>query len=328
MRFLNEIQLQQFELEGYLIVEGILDPGEDIEKLEAEYSEVLNREAQKNESPESELDSGENLPFLERFTTMFLNETVTHQCLDICLPPNFDEDTPLHMGPTVFHRILRNPRILDIVEDLIGPEIYSNAVQHIRVKPPQRMIPLDKQNALITATDWHQDIGVIDAEADNSEVISVWVAVTDATVENGCLVAIPGSHKKGLVQHCRTSPQSVNHALVSIRSDLLDEEKSIPLPVPAGAAIFFQKTLMHAALPNKSDTVRWSFDLRYNPVGQPSGRSWYPGFIARSKKNPESELRDAGKWKEMWLQARSRMVKIGVAGRPFTRWSPDDIGCA
>ncbi len=328
MKQLSESQLNHFEQNGYLIVEGILDPEEDIKLLEAEYSEVLDREAQKNESSEGELDSGENLPFLERFTTMFLNETVTHQSLDICLPPNFDEDTPIHMGPAVFHRVLRNPRILDIVEDLIGPEIYSNAVQHIRIKPPERKIPLDKHNALITATGWHQDIGVIDPEADHTEVISVWVAVSDATVENGCLVAIPGSHKKGLVQHCRTSPQSVNHALVAIRSDLMHEEKSIPLPVPAGTAIFFQKTLMHAALPNMSDTVRWSFDLRYNPVGQPNGRSWYPGFIARSKNNPESELRDAEEWKEMWLQARSRMVKTGVAGRPFTRWSPDDIGCA
>ena len=47
---------------------------------------------------------------------------------------------------------------------------------------------------------------------------------------------------------------------------------------------------MHSSLPNLSENIRWSLDLRYNPIGQPTGRAWFPGFIARSKSKPESEM--------------------------------------
>ncbi len=328
MNRLTQDQLQQFNQDGYLVVEGILDPEEDIKILEEEYSAVLDREAKRLQSEGKQTASGDSMSFLERFTCMILEGNLTHQALDICLPPKFEEDTPMHMGPAVFNHILRNPRILDVIEQLLGPEIYSNAVQHIRVKPPQRTVPVEMQNPLLSATGWHQDLGVIDPEADKSEVISVWVAVTEATVENGCLVVIPGSHKGELVPHCPDGEKHGNHQPSTIPDKFLDKGKSRPLPIPQGATIFFQKTLMHSALANESDTVRWSFDLRYNPVGQPNGRSWYPGFVARSRENPDSELRDAIKWKEMWVQARSRMVQTGVAGRPFTRWSPDHPGCA
>ena len=48
---------------------------------------------------------------------------------------------------------------------------------------------------------WHQDAGVLRPEADHHLLVTVWVPLTTATVENGCLVVLPGSHKHGLRRH-------------------------------------------------------------------------------------------------------------------------------
>ena len=62
----------------------------------------------------------------------------------------------------------------------------------------------------------------------------------------------------------------------------------------------------HSSLSNNSDDVRVSLDLRYNPTGQPTGRPEFPGFVARSRRDPSSELRDPEAWKQLKLLALER----------------------
>jgi hypothetical protein len=83
---------------------------------------------------------------------------------------------------------------------------------------------------------------------------------------------------------------------------------------------------LHCSLPNKSNHIRWSFDLRYNPTGQPTGRGAFPGFIARSDADPASELRDPGIWTDLWLEAR-RALADGDTPR-FNRWDANAPVCA
>ncbi len=71
---------------------------------------------------------------------------------------------------------------------------------------------------------------------------------------------------------------------------------------------------MHASLSNISDNIRWSFDLRYNPIGQDTGREIFPGFVARSRDNISSEFRDANKWKDLWEDTRIKMSEINQDG--------------
>ena len=67
---------------------------------------------------------------------------------------------------------------------------------------------------------------------------------------------------------------------------------------------------MHGSLSNISDNIRWSFDLRYNPIGQDTGREIFPGFIARSNNDSSNEFRDSKKWKILWEETRKKMSKI------------------
>jgi phytanoyl-CoA hydroxylase len=94
-----------------------------------------------------------------------------------------------------------------------------------------------------------------------------------------------------------------------------------------GDVLFVHKLTLHNSLPNLSDEVRISFDLRYNPIGQPTGRDAFPGFVARSRRRPESELRDPEEWSRAWIEARRQLADVGY-DRPFNRWRADEPVCA
>ncbi|MFC3394252.1 phytanoyl-CoA dioxygenase family protein [Brenneria rubrifaciens] len=241
------------------------------------------------------------------------------QSLDITLPveDTIRKDSPLYLDETIF-RLLRHPRLLDAIEQIIGPEIYSVPVQHMRIKPPQKNITQETRSHTLTLTGktfWHQDLAVVTPDADRTSMLGVWLPINEATEENGCLIVVPGSHKGGLVHHC-DKPH-----LQGIPDELVGED-FVALPVRPGDAIFLHPLTMHASLANASRGGRWSFDLRYCPTGQPTGREWFPGFVARSRNNPVSELKDHASWVQAWHNAR-----FALAGQPhpkFDRWDKHD----
>ena len=119
----------------------------------------------------------------------------------------------MHCGAAVFE-LMRNRKILDAVETLLGPEIYSNPVQHVRIKPLERYLPANQRySSEVSRTVWHQDMGTVLEEADNSNLITVWVPVTEATLENSCLMVVPGSHKQGLREHSSTGSSYSRHQI-------------------------------------------------------------------------------------------------------------------
>ena len=100
----------------------------------------------------------------------------------------------------------------------------------------------------------------------------------------------------------------------------------MPIHMKKGDVLLFSKKTVHSALPNLSDQIRWSFDLRYQPVGQPTGRDMFPGFIARSKEDPDAVLEDSSTWNQMWIKARDSLAKTEQF--EFNRWDGNDIACA
>ncbi len=228
--------------------------------------------------------------------------------------------------------LLRNPGILDAMESLIGPEIYANPVQHVRLKPPEHLLPPNAKTGQVqnNATPWHQDNGVVTEDADDTETITVWLPLTNATVKNGCLVVSPRSHRDGLLPHCPADAAATNRnggvGLHIPDPFLAEEEQAISLPMEAGDILIMHRRTPHASHRNTSDHVRWSFDLRYNPIGQPTGRNAFPGFVARSASDPASELHDPIAWTDLWLDARARLS--GSPGARFNRWDRSAVTCA
>jgi ectoine hydroxylase-related dioxygenase (phytanoyl-CoA dioxygenase family) len=93
-----------------------------------------------------------------------------------------------------------------------------------------------------------------------------------------------------------------------------------------GDVLFLTKLTVHASHSNHSDNIRWSFDLRYNPIGQPTGRGSFPGFVARSRQHPTSELQDPAQWHQLWANARHKLATEGAG--VFNRWNADNPVCA
>jgi phytanoyl-CoA hydroxylase len=318
---LTRAQLQQFHREGYLLVENLFDPEVDIDPIIAEYEVVLDTLADELYAQGRISSLYAELPFGERLIEIYKESGTVHaQYFDFSLPQaDVREDTPLHVGPAVF-TMMRNQKLLDAVESIIGPEIYSNPVQHVRLKPPEHLTPVDAEGRVqLGKTPVHQDNGVVLPEADQTDMLTVWFPLWDATVENGCLVVWPRSHRQGLLDHCP------GHGGLRIPGKLLNG-KARSMPMRRGDALLMHKLTVHASHANHSANIRWSFDLRYNPIGQPTGRSSFPGFIARSRKNPESELRDPAEWARRWQEARDRLAIEGM-GR-FNRWDADSPVCA
>jgi ectoine hydroxylase-related dioxygenase (phytanoyl-CoA dioxygenase family) len=326
-------QLDTFDREGYLVLRGLLDKETDLDPIITEFAGVLDRLATELYEAGKISSTYADLPFSDRLTKVYAESGKVHaQYFDCSLPQgSVQPDTPFWTGPAVF-ALLRNEAILDAVETLIGPEIYANPVQHVRMKPPEHLTPVDAETGRVQlgATPWHQDNGVVTEDADETQMITVWLPLTTATVENGCLVVQPRGHRDGLLPHCPADSLLHNKnggfGLHIPEEFLAADDHFVSLPMAAGDVLLMHRRTPHASHSNNSEHVRWSFDLRYNPIGQPTGRDAFPGFVARSEREPASELHDPEAWTNLWLDTRARLSQS--ADPRFNRWNANDSVCA
>ncbi|MFN8635608.1 MAG: phytanoyl-CoA dioxygenase family protein [Chloroflexota bacterium] len=319
---LSAAQLAQFDRDGYLVVEDVLDPVADIQPLFAEYTAILDRLVDDLVAEGALQSTYRELPFTDRLIQVCMESgRVFSSHFDISLPQKgVKYDSPMHHGPAVFN-LLTNPKLLDVVESVVGPEVFSNPVQHIRTKLPPKVFEHGAApNGLVSKVEWHQDNGVVLPEADEATILTVWLPLTDATVDNGCMQVIPGSHREGLKEHCPIGQ-------LQIPNQLLPLERAIPVPMRAGSALLMNQRTIHSSLDNVTeDQVRISFDLRYQPTGQPTGRPTFPGFVARSQNRPEQVLQDPTVWRKLWLDTRETLAR--AEDPSYNRWSADAPVCA
>ena len=176
-----------------------------------------------------------------------------------------------------YYHLMATPAIVDAVESLIGPELFSNPVYNVRPKVP---------GVAAGAVPWHQDKSYW-PDANANPVITVWLALVDATPENGCLQIIPGTHKRRVAAH--GTDTHTGTAYTELPGDYIEKRQReiVSLPVKAGTAILFNDRLVHGSTPNHSDHVRWSVDLRYQPTDQDPMPQHGAGFLVRSRAHPE-----------------------------------------
>ena len=323
---LNAQQKASFGEKGFLIVTGILDLQKDLKPVFDQYIEVLDDLARKLHSNRDISSLFKSLDFSDRYIAI-MRETgkVFAEYFDFTLPQSdITADTPICLTESIFN-ILSNPKILDIAESIVGTEIYVSPVQHIRIKPPEDITPKDEESGrvLMGATPWHQDAGVVRPEADQTNNLTIWSPLCDVNETNGCLYVIPGSHQKGIIDHC---PGYVGGASAFVPDKLFNKGEALALPMKAGDILLLHRNIIHGSLSNKSKEIRWSFDLRYCPVGQPTGRDMYPGFVARSRKSPASVLSTFEEWVRLWQNAKQDLVVRPYKGS-FHRWGYGEV-CA
>tara|TARA_B100001123_G_scaffold200557_1_gene227706 strand:+ start:2980 stop:3900 length:921 start_codon:yes stop_codon:yes gene_type:complete len=139
-----------------------------------------------------------------------------------------------------FEEIVRSPKVVDVIEDLMGPNIKLYYDQ-VFAKPP-----FDKANR------YHQDSVFWKFFASNFQ-ITCQVLLDDATTDNGCVRVIPGSHRFGLIDW--------DHLPHILTEDLLEQE--VALPLNAGDATFHHSLTLHCSGPNRKPTRRRGWSIHY-----------------------------------------------------------------
>ena len=168
MPVITDQDLDCYEERGYVVIRGLLDPELDLAPVIAEYDALLDSLVQQWVEEGRMIDTYAGLPFTERILKVVMDAAPAYDLhFDISLPQAaVTEETPMHHGPAVFD-LLSSPRLLDAVERFIGPEIFSNPVQHTRIKLPEHRLPEPSRTGLTAEIAWHQDLGVVTTEADD-----------------------------------------------------------------------------------------------------------------------------------------------------------------
>ena len=105
---------------------------------------------------------------------------------------------------------------------------------------------------------WHQDDAY--TEVDPAPYLTLWLAINDATLENGCISVLPGSHAGGLRPH-QQSPSG----LVGYSSE--EPDQGIPVPIKAGGIVCFWSLTLHKSGSNRSKGIRKAYVIQYAPHG-------------------------------------------------------------
>jgi len=165
------------------------------------------------------------------------------------------EQGPLHYLAkvhTLFHSPLQLatlPAALDVVEQLIGPDILLFNVTYIV-----------KEAGTESHVSWHQDLTYWGLSDDAQ--VSMWLALSPATEQSGCMKMIPGSHQLGRKDHATTDDEN-NVLLQGQTVQEVDETSAILCPLEPGEASFHHGWTLHASMPNKSDDRRIGLNVQY-----------------------------------------------------------------
>jgi len=144
----------------------------------------------------------------------------------------------------VFEAHARLTQVLDVVEGLLGPDLKLYQDQ-VFLKPPK----------VGSRQPYHQDVP-LGFHIDRPDLVTCWAALDDATIENGCLWYIPGTHKREILDK-KTWAAYEKQAV----SGKLGEE--VPVELKAGSCSFHHGLLLHASRPNLTDRSRRGYATHY-----------------------------------------------------------------
>ena len=281
---LTPTQIETFHHEGYLAVEGILDSA-DLDVLIADFNVLVDEVAQDmyREGVISERYADE--PFERRIALL-------SRAIGGSLQARVSFPNNLRLPLFDF---LNNKKLHDLLEGLVGSEIYCHPCQHIRPKLPEGFVGPGYED-FAGKSPPHQDAGVLLPEADETLVVTSWIPLVNATEETGTLQVYPRAHRGEICQHV----QAPGYGL-TIEPTQMPEEQPVTVPVGKGGVLLLHGRTPHGSEANRSDIVRWSMDLRWNDARQPTGRP-LPGLLVRSEENPLTTYQD---WLDSWKEARA-----------------------
>lgn len=154
-----------------------------------------------------------------------------------------------HHDPVLFGYVT-DPRLLDVVSELVGPDVVSIHTMLIN-KPPD----VDGRHPI------HQDLLYFPFRP-AERIVGTWTALERCTRENGCLVVLPGSHRGGLLAHELPGWDHVNAAYFGVK-DVGDTAARVHLEMEPGDTVLFSPLLLHGSGRNRTEGFRRAISAHY-----------------------------------------------------------------
>lgn len=215
-------QIEFFQQNGYLIIEGILTPNE-VESYRQLYDQFLDGTI---DTAGNRSDLGAGLG----------SNTTRENITQIMWPSDFAPllDMPYHQ------------RSLQIAQALMGEDIAMDFDMLINKAPYTN-----------TPTPWHQDAAYW-VDMDDARAVSIWLALDEATIDNGCMWYVPGSHLLPLRAHRSAAKGG---ALMCDAS----ENEGIGIPLLPGSCILHHGGTLHYSRGNSTDSNRRALIVNFRP---------------------------------------------------------------
>jgi ectoine hydroxylase-related dioxygenase (phytanoyl-CoA dioxygenase family) len=159
----------------------------------------------------------------------------------------------VHLVLQLADELVHHSRILDAVEDIIGPNILAwDADFIIKNKEDPRYVS------------WHQDLTYWGLEP--NEVVTAWVALSPSTVQSGCMRVMPASHEGGIAAHHDTFARDNLLTRGQEVTVEVDESRAVDIVLQPGQMSLHDGKLIHGSRPNRSEDRRIGFAIRYIPT--------------------------------------------------------------
>ena len=153
-----------------------------------------------------------------------------------------------HLTLTCLDAVVHDPRIVDVIEDLLGPDLMVNAT-----------VLFIKEAHDPGFVSWHQDGRYMGL--DPMTGVTAWLALSPSDLTSGCMRMIPGSHHGGILEHEDTFGED-NILTRGQQINGLDESKAVDLILRPGQMSLHNQQIAHASMPNRSDDRRIGFAIQ------------------------------------------------------------------
>jgi len=225
MAELTDQQVDSYHENGFLVVDNVASPAE-VAGLRQRTEEIAEGQVAGFPASSIELEPGARAGSIR--TVRKLNTCAQHD--------------------HVFLAHARHKAVLDIVEQLIGPDIKLFDSQCF-MKPPGGV-----EKA------YHQDSAYFAIEP--MELVTSWTALDDVTLDNGCMWVVAGSHRQGVLEH--SEPWFVGDRKdMRVPQALIDQSRERPITMSAGGCSFHHSLLLHRSTPNHSACWRRGLAVHY-----------------------------------------------------------------
>nr|XP_054757893.1 uncharacterized protein LOC129264043 [Lytechinus pictus] len=252
---LNHAQIQQYFEEGYVIVPDFFKP-EELEPVREGVKSEVDRIINQLYNAGKIKDKYENVDLFQRMT---------------CVEKEFPGAAVLlHKAgrlPQSFKDLWSDARLLNVMEQLIGPNIAGHPVWNLRVKTPQN------EEAVVP---WHQDNAYLDPNALNVLQVTAWIPLLDVNAKNGCMQVARKGHRKGVTAKHRCCVGGTWYVEV-LEEDMIEtlgvdmDKDLVTCDMSYGGVLFMNNCVPHRSLTNLSHNIRWSLDLRWQRPDKPNG---------------------------------------------------------